>query len=203
MTVSRRNERCGRCPLCVKHDRLRHVDAVERAPRVLPQQLPVSTVSPIARRAVTTRIWRTPPSVTSIGDVYRCFVVQRFPDRCAGRLVVGHDRAATRAARAAQSTLSSTMSGEADMPQVRLAAPILGQDVPPPHERARRRIEHAQLAFGAERVDAPFVIGRRRSRAVATHRLLEARLPAVGPELAAASARRRPRRLPDCAAARS
>src|SRR5262245_1780233 len=31
---------------------------------------PPSVVTPTARRRVTTRIWRTPPSVTSIGDVY-------------------------------------------------------------------------------------------------------------------------------------
>ena len=47
-------------------------------------------------------------------------------------------------------------------------------------------VEHAQLAFRAQRIEAAFVVCRRRARTVAAHRFLEVRRPRVRPELAPA-----------------
>ena len=71
------------------------------------------------------------------------------------------------------------------MPQSRLDAALSSRMLRRQTTVPARRVQAAQLAERAEHVDPAIVIGRRRARAVAAHRLDELAVPAVGPQLAA------------------
>ena len=168
-----------------KHDGLRHVDAVERAPRVLPQKL--SGIDRQAHRAAR-RHDQNLPNAAKRHEHRRgvpLFIVLRLPHDFAGGLAVGDDGTAARAAWQDDHFVVDNQGRGRHAPR-EVGRPVVGQDIPPPHQRAAARIEHAQLALGAERVDAPLVIRRRRARPIAAHRFLEVRRPAVRPQLTSA-----------------
>ena len=117
------------------------------------------------------------------GRGIRGLVAQRLPDRIAGLLVVRDDRISARPARQHDDLVVDDEGRRRHAPaQVR--GVVIGQDVATPHERALCRIQHAQLTFGAKRVDSTLVIGGRRARAVSAHRLLKTCRPRVGPQFA-------------------
>src|SRR5439155_9510319 len=62
---------------------------------------------------------------------------------------------------------------------------VVLEDVAAPDERTGSRVQTAELTRGSEGIDAALVIGRRRARAIATHRFGKLGIPTVGPQFAA------------------
>ena len=81
--------------------------------------------------------------------------------------------------------MSSTTSGARRHAPLEVGRAIVFEDVAAPDDLAARRVQTSQFAERAERVDAAVVIGRRRARSVAAHRLHELAFPHIGPQFAA------------------
>src|SRR6185503_12541598 len=110
-------------------------------------------------------------------------IIEHFPNRRACHLVVGGDRLAVSAPGKHDHFVVHDERRSSHGPGKVLRL-VVRENVLAPYDSAAVGIETAQLASGAERVDAALVPGRRRAWSIAG-RVIEFSVPLLRPELAA------------------